>query len=96
MSDKSDESFEEFVDFVKYAFHESMLPHHFMPKDIEWRQNRVAVEAQKILNKYNIDQSAPVGYVLLHNEEFWDSKKQKPYSKIQRFLLKWFFKEIIK
>ena len=81
----------ELFDFVKYALHESMLPHHFMPNDVNWRQTRVACEAQKILNKYSVAQVEPKNYTLLHKESYYGERKQKPYTWFQRKLLAWFF-----
>jgi hypothetical protein len=82
---------DDIIDFVKYALHESILPHHFLPRDVEWRANRVASAAQRILNKYGIPQDEPNRYTLLHREEYYNERKQKPYTWLQRKLLRLFF-----
>lgn len=75
--EKWEEAYPKLIDFVRYALHESMLPHHFHPSDQQWRANRVTCEAQRLLNELGEPQDEPKDYTLVFKEEYWDKNRHR-------------------
>ena len=75
--EKWEEAYPKLIDFVRYALHESMLPHHFHPSDQQWRANRVTCAAQELLNELGEPQDEPKNYTLVFREEYWDKNRHR-------------------
>lgn len=87
--EKWEEAYPKLIDFVRYAMHETMLPHHFHPQDNNWRSQRVCGAAQRLLNELKEEQLEPKNYTLVHNETYWEDRRHKEPEKLQHAIVRY-------